>query len=147
MHLPLASAVRRTVAMTVSCVAWATLLPAVVATRQAPAPRAAGAVATPAAAALQAPDAFETRIRPLLAANCYACHGEAAMGGLRLDTREGFFKGSDAGAIVEPGKPEASSLVKVLQHAAGYPAARRVVAGAGDHRRGPGCVARQGHHR
>jgi hypothetical protein len=122
MHLPLASPVRRTVAMTVWGVAWATLLPAVVATRQAPAPPAGGTVPTPAAAALQAPDAFETRIRPLLAANCYACHGEAAMGGLRLDTREGFFKGSDAGAIVEPGKPESSSLVKVLQHAAGYPA-------------------------
>ena len=43
------------------------------------------------------------------------------MGGLRLDTREGFFKGSDAGPIVEPGKPESSSLLKVLQHAAGYP--------------------------
>ena len=102
MHLPLPSPVRRTVAMTVWGVAWATLLSAVVATRQAPAPPAGGTAATPAATALQAPDAFETRIRPLLAANCYACHGEAAMGGLRLDTREGFFKGSDTGAIVEP---------------------------------------------
>ena len=105
--------------MTLGSVVWVALLTAAVAARQAPAAR---AVASPAAAALQAPDAFETRIRPLLAANCYACHGEAAMGGLRLDTREGFFKGSDAGAIVEPGRPESSSLIKVLQHAAGYPA-------------------------
>ncbi len=111
--------VRRTVAMTVWAVAWAGLLTAALTARQAPAAPPAPA---PAAAALQAPDAFETRIRPLLAANCYACHGETAMGGLRLDTREGFFKGSDAGPIVEPGKPDASTLLKVVQHAAGYPA-------------------------
>ncbi len=121
MYQPSAFPLRRTVKKAVWGVAWAGLLSAVVAARQAPAPPASGASA-PAAAALQTPDAFETRIRPLLAANCFACHGEAAMGGLRLDTREGFLKGSDAGAIVEPGKPESSSLVKVLQHAAGYPA-------------------------
>ena len=109
---------RRTVAMAVWAIAWGGLLTAALTARQAP----TAPTATPAAAALQAPDAFETRIRPLLAANCYACHGETAMGGLRLDTREGFFKGSDAGVIVEPGKPDASTLLKVVQHAAGYPA-------------------------
>ena len=37
------------------------------------------------ATAAQAPaDLFEMRVRPVLAANCYACHGEARMGGLRL---------------------------------------------------------------
>ena len=102
--------------MTVGVGAWAALLTAGLAAGQAP------TAPTPVAAALQAPDAFEARIRPLLAANCFACHGESAMGGLRLDTRDGFFKGSDAGAIVEPGQPEASSLLKVVQHAAGYPA-------------------------
>jgi hypothetical protein len=116
------SPVRRTAAMTIWGLAWTALLTVAVAARQTPAPTAGASSPSPAEAALQAPDAFETRIRPLLAANCYACHGEAAMGGLRLDTREGFFKGSDTGAIVEPGKPESSSLVKVLQHAAGYPA-------------------------
>ncbi|MEZ5293911.1 MAG: PSD1 and planctomycete cytochrome C domain-containing protein [Vicinamibacterales bacterium] len=76
----------------------------------------------PPAAAAQAPEVFESRIRPLLAANCYACHAEAAEGGLRLDSREALLKGSDTGPVVEPGKPEASTLVKVVQHAAGYPA-------------------------
>jgi hypothetical protein len=75
-----------------------------------------------AAEAIKAPDAFETRIRPLLVANCYACHAEAAMGGLRLDSREALMKGSDTGVVVEPGKPESSTLIKVLQHATGYPA-------------------------
>jgi hypothetical protein len=75
-----------------------------------------------AAEALKAPDAFETRIRPLLAANCYACHAEAAMGGLRLDSRDALMKGSDTGPVIEPGTPEASTFVKVLQHASGYPA-------------------------
>ena len=109
---------RRTVAITAAAVTWVGLLTAAPTARQAAAPQPAPA----AVAILQAPDAFEARIRPLLAANCYACHGESAMGGLRLDTREGFFKGSDAGAVVEPGKPESSTLIKVLQHAPGYPA-------------------------
>jgi hypothetical protein len=108
--------VARPLAVMVWAVAWTALLASGLAARQA-APG-AGAAQPPGSL----PDLFEARIRPLLAANCYACHGEAAMGGLRLDTREGFFKGSDAGPIVEPGKPESSSLIKALQHAAGYPA-------------------------
>jgi Protein of unknown function (DUF1553)/Protein of unknown function (DUF1549)/Planctomycete cytochrome C len=87
--------------------------------RQVPADSAS---AQAAAEALKAPDAFETRIRPLLAGNCYACHAEAAMGGLRLDSREALMKGSDTGAVIEPGKPEDSTFIKVLQHATGYPA-------------------------
>ncbi|MGE0812341.1 MAG: PSD1 and planctomycete cytochrome C domain-containing protein [Vicinamibacterales bacterium] len=78
--------------------------------------------ATPPPAAAQSPEVFESRIRPLLAANCYACHAEAAEGGLRLDSRDALLKGSDTGPVVEPGKPEASTLIKAVQHAAGYPA-------------------------
>jgi hypothetical protein len=73
------------------------------------------------AAASQAADVFETKIRPLLAANCYACHGEAAMAGLRLDSREGLLKGGDTGAVIIPGKPEESTLIKAVQHTDGYP--------------------------
>jgi cytochrome c553 len=41
-----------------------------------------------ASGAAQAPaDLFEMRVRPVLAANCYTCHGETRMGGLRLDSR------------------------------------------------------------
>ena len=59
--------------------------------------------------------------RPLLAANCYACHGEAARAGLRLDSREGMLKGGDTGPVIVPGKPEESTLIKAVQHTDGYP--------------------------
>ena len=37
----------------------------------------------------QGPDAFfESRVRPVLVKNCYACHTKAEMGGLRIDTRD-----------------------------------------------------------
>lgn len=67
-------------------------------------------------------DQFETRIRPLLAANCYACHAEAAMGGLRIDSREALMKGSETGPVIDTAAPESSTFLKVLQHATGYPA-------------------------
>ncbi len=35
---------------------------------------------------------FEKKIRPILAKNCYACHAAAALGGLRLDSREALAK-------------------------------------------------------
>ena len=34
-------------------------------------------------------DFFENKVRPVLANNCYACHTNSEMGGLRVDTREG----------------------------------------------------------
>ena len=85
------------------------------------------------------------RIRPLLAANCYACHGESAMGGLRLDTREGFFKGSDAGPIVEPGKPEASTLLRWCSTPPAIPRCRkgRAKLAPGRHRRADRVGARR----
>ncbi|PYR43792.1 MAG: hypothetical protein DMF93_02165, partial [Acidobacteria bacterium] len=43
-------------------------------------------------------DFFEARIRPLLAANCYDCHTDQRMGGLRLDSREAL---DDVSALVE----------------------------------------------
>ena len=76
----------------------------------------------PAPAASFAPADFETRIRPLLAGSCYACHAEAAMGGLRLDSREALLRGSDTGPVVDLKDPDASTFLKVLQHATGYPA-------------------------
>lgn len=82
---------------------------------QAPA-RAAGP-ATPQEAATF----FETRIRPLLAANCQACHGETATAGLRVDSREGLLRGGETGPAIVPGDPEKSTLLKVVQHAEGFP--------------------------
>src|SRR5688572_3422506 len=74
-----------------------------------------------AAAPAQAVDVFETEVRPLLAANCYACHTEKAMAGLRLDSREGLLRGGETGPAIVPGKPDESALIKAVQHAEGYP--------------------------
>ena len=64
---------------------------------------------------------FETRIRPLLAANCQACHGESAMAGLRVDSREALLRGGETGPAIVPGEPERSALLKAVQHAEGFP--------------------------
>jgi cytochrome c553/mono/diheme cytochrome c family protein len=64
---------------------------------------------------------FETRIRPMLAANCFACHGESAMAGLRVDSREALLRGGETGPAIVPGDPEKSALLKVVQHADGFP--------------------------
>lgn len=63
---------------------------------------------------------FEKEIRPVLAENCYDCHGgHKHENGLRVDLRSAFLKGSDYGAVVEPGKPDASKLIKAIRHAPG----------------------------
>ena len=64
---------------------------------------------------------FETRIRPLLAANCFACHGESAMAGLRVDSRAGLLRGGETGPAIVPGDPDKSALLKAVQHAEGFP--------------------------
>jgi len=82
---------------------------------QAPAP------ASTASSQQQAITLFETRIRPLLAANCQACHGETATAGLRVDSREALLRGGDTGPAIVPGDPEKSALLKAVQHADGFP--------------------------
>jgi hypothetical protein len=64
------------------------------------------------------PDAgfFETKIRPLFAQKCQACHTETHMGGLQLDSREHFLKGGKSGSIAVPGNPDASLLIKALRY-------------------------------
>jgi uncharacterized protein DUF1553/uncharacterized protein DUF1549/cytochrome c len=61
-------------------------------------------------------DFFETKIRPLFAEKCYACHRETKMGGLQLDSGEHFLKGGKSGPIAAPGNPDASLLVKALRY-------------------------------
>jgi mono/diheme cytochrome c family protein len=65
------------------------------------------AQSTPAAS----PDFFETKIRPILANNCYGCHTNSALGGLRLDSLEAMIEGGAGGPALKPGSPAASSLV------------------------------------
>jgi hypothetical protein len=57
---------------------------------------------------------FESRIRPLLSAKCYACHTGSQLGGLRLDTREGVLQGGKSGPAIIPGKPEESLLIQAV---------------------------------
>lgn len=59
---------------------------------------------------------FETEIRPLLANECYDCHGpEKSKGGLRLDHRDLIIEGGDTGAAIVPGKADESLLVEAVR--------------------------------
>ena len=56
---------------------------------------------------------FEKQVAPILAANCLKCHNSTkARAGLNLSSREKALKGSDAGEVLVPGKPEESLLVQ-----------------------------------
>ncbi len=59
---------------------------------------------------------FEDKIRPLFAEKCFACHTEAHMGGLQLDSREHFLKGGKSGPIAVPGNPDSSLIVKAVRY-------------------------------
>jgi hypothetical protein len=61
-------------------------------------------------------DFFETRVRPVLAKNCYACHTDAKMGGLQLDTREHALKGGKSGPVIVPGDPAKSRLSLAISY-------------------------------
>ena len=71
--------------------------------------------AAPPAAAASTAEYFETKVRPVLAANCYDCHTDEKMGGLRLDSREGLLKGGRSGAAIVPGDPDKSLLIVAVQ--------------------------------
>jgi hypothetical protein len=60
---------------------------------------------------------FEEKIRPLLAAKCIGCHGDAKVSGLRLDSREGFLAGGRRGAAMVPGDTAASLFVRAIRRA------------------------------
>ncbi len=66
----------------------------------------------------QALTLFETHIRPVLVERCQECHrtGGVVEGGLVLDHREGIRAGGTSGAIIVPGDPENSRLLKILKH-------------------------------
>src|SRR5215212_8110580 len=58
---------------------------------------------------------FEASVRPVLAANCYDCHAEERMGGLRLDSREGMLKGGRSGPAIVPGDAGKSLLIEAVR--------------------------------
>jgi hypothetical protein len=59
---------------------------------------------------------FESKVRPILANNCYTCHTGAKSGGLRLDSREALLKGGKSGPAVVPGSPEQSLLIQATSY-------------------------------
>src|SRR5262245_2625216 len=59
---------------------------------------------------------FEGRVRPVLVKNCFPCHTNAPMGGLRLDSGEGLLKGGDSGPAIVAGDPDKSLLIQVIRH-------------------------------
>ncbi len=63
------------------------------------------------------PEYFTTRVKPIFDANCARCHGgENHRGGLNMDTRESLLKGGHDGAVIVPGDPAKSLLVKLIRH-------------------------------
>jgi mono/diheme cytochrome c family protein len=81
---------------------------------------AAPAVVAPAAARTPTPDEirfFEDKVRPVLAANCYQCHGATKQeDNLRLDSRAGLLTGGDQGPAIVPGRPDDSLLIQAVNH-------------------------------
>lgn len=59
---------------------------------------------------------FESEIRPLLAQECFKCHGaEERKGGLRLDHREFILEGGSSGPALVAGDPDRSLLVEAIR--------------------------------
>ncbi|MDQ2949095.1 MAG: DUF1549 domain-containing protein, partial [Acidobacteriota bacterium] len=62
---------------------------------------------------------FESRIRPVLVASCYPCHGSATatpMGGLRVDSRDMLLRGGKSGPAIAPGDADASRLYRAVNY-------------------------------
>ena len=60
---------------------------------------------------------FEARVRPVLAVNCYGCHGpEKQANMLRVDSRESLLRGGKRGSALVPEKPEESLLIQAVRH-------------------------------
>lgn len=59
-------------------------------------------------------DFFENNVRPILANNCYSCHGDATSGGLKLDSREALLKGGNHGPVLVPGDPDKSLMITAV---------------------------------
>ena len=72
----------------------------------------------------QAPVNYNLDIRPILADNCYACHGPDAksrQANLRLDTKAGAFSEPSGYPVIVPGKPEESELhIRVISNDDNY---------------------------
>ena len=60
---------------------------------------------------------FENKIRPLLADNCFECHGDKKRkGNLQLNSREAILTGGDSGEAITPGDPGKSLLIEAVKY-------------------------------
>src|SRR5207248_2801330 len=60
---------------------------------------------------------FETKVRPVLANNCYSCHGPSMQqGGIRLDSLAALLKGNTNGPVLKGGDPAGSALIHVIRY-------------------------------
>jgi mono/diheme cytochrome c family protein len=64
-------------------------------------------------------DFFESRVRPIFAAQCAACHaGKMHMGGLNLSSPANILHGGESGPIISKDKPEESKLLQAIGYQA-----------------------------
>src|SRR5262245_16990426 len=63
---------------------------------------------------------YEAKVRPILEANCYSCHGglegKAVKSNFNLSTRDGLLKGGDNGPGVSMDQPGESQLIKAINY-------------------------------
>lgn len=62
---------------------------------------------------------FDEKVLPLLQNRCYECHSHQAgkaKGGLVLDSRAGWSKGGELGAVIIPGQPDESLLITAVRY-------------------------------
>ena len=63
------------------------------------------------------PEFYTAKVKPIFDANCARCHGgQNHRGGLNIDTRAGMLKGGHDGAVLVPGDPAKSLLVRLIRH-------------------------------
>src|SRR5262245_3662080 len=62
---------------------------------------------------------FEKHVRPVLAENCFRCHGpKTQKADLRLDSRAAMLEGGESGPVIVPGNPDRSILIRAVRHEA-----------------------------
>ena len=62
---------------------------------------------------------FESKIRPALVKHCAECHSSQSdplQGGLSLESRSAWKRGGDSGAVIVPGDPASSLLMKAIDY-------------------------------
>lgn len=59
---------------------------------------------------------FETKVRPVLAKNCFSCHTQSKLGGLAMTSREDLLKGGKTGPAITAGDPDKSLLIQAITH-------------------------------